>query len=80
MLAVALRFLEAYWKADLRQALAECSSTAVIEFPRSAPLPSPAPIAEVLPIIFERIYPRFVGSKFSITIERCLADEAVAFV
>jgi ketosteroid isomerase-like protein len=80
MIAVALRFLGAYWKADLRQALAECTSTAIIVLPSSAPLPSPAPIGEVLPLIFERIYPRFVGGRFSTSVERCLADESVAFV
>jgi hypothetical protein len=79
LLPVALRFLEAYWNADARLALAQCQPDATIEYPKSASLPS-APIAEVLPIIFERIYPRFVGGKFAIAIDRTLADQSAAFI
>lgn len=79
VLPVALRFLDAYWNADVPRALVECLPTAIIEFPRSAPLPS-APIAEVLPLIFDQIYSRFADGKFFIQIERSLADESAAFV
>jgi ketosteroid isomerase-like protein len=78
--AVALRFLDAYWKADLDRALGECTSTSVIELPGSALLPTPAALADVLPVIFGRVYPRFVGRTFSVTVERCLSDASVAIV
>lgn len=53
-------FLEAYWHADLPAALALCASGAVIVLARSLPLVTPAPVAEVLPMIFEMFIP---GSK-----------------
>jgi len=76
----ALEFLEAYWRADIDGALAVCTPDASIELPPSVAIASPAPIAEVLPIIFTRVYPRFVDSRFGIQIQRVLADETAVVV
>jgi ketosteroid isomerase-like protein len=67
-------FLEAYWRADLPAALALCASGAVIVLARSLPLVTPAPVAEVLPMIFRDVYPRFEGGRFDVTIDRMLCD------
>jgi ketosteroid isomerase-like protein len=76
--AAALAFLQAYWRGSLEDALASATMDAVIELPRSIPLPSPAPLAQVLPLIFGRIYSCFANGRFDIHIERCLVDgEAV---
>ena len=67
-------FLGAYWRADLRGALAHCSADAVIVLARSVPIATPAPVGEVLPLIFRDVYPRFEGGRFDVTIERTLAE------
>jgi ketosteroid isomerase-like protein len=76
----ALQFLDAYWRADLEGALAVCTPGAIIELPQSVALASPAPLAEVLPMIFTKVYPRFVDSRFGICIERVLADDSAVVV
>jgi ketosteroid isomerase-like protein len=76
----ALQFLDAYWRADLEGALATCTPDASIELPQLVALASPAPLAEVLPIIFTRVYPRFVESRFVIQINRVLADDSAVIV
>ena len=76
----ALAFLQAYWRGDLEEALANATADAVIDLPRSIPLPSPAPLAQVLPLIFERVYSCFVGGHFEIDLERCLMDGSVVIV
>ena len=73
--AAALHFLEAYWRADLACALGVCAPHAEIDLPQSVSLPSPAPLAEVLPLIFANVYPRFVDGTFSIAVERILSDQ-----
>lgn len=76
----ALRFLEAYWRADLESALAVCAPDATIELPTSAAIASPAPLATVLPMIFTKVYPRFAQSHFEIQINRVISDELAAVV
>jgi ketosteroid isomerase-like protein len=68
-------FLEAYWRADLASALALCSSGAVIVLARSLPIATPAPVADILPMIFRNVYPRFEGGRFDVSIDRMLSDE-----
>lgn len=70
----AREFLEAYWRADLAGALALCAPDAVIVLARSLPVATPAPVAEILPMIFRDVYPRFEGGRFDVSIERVLAD------
>ena len=77
---VAMRFLEAYWAGDLERALAACAPGAMIELPPSVPLRSPAPISEVLPTIFASVYPRFIGRRFDIRIDRCIPDETAVVI
>ncbi len=79
-LGSARAFLEAYWRADLATALEFCAPHAVIVLARSLPIPTPAPLAEILPIIFRDVYPRFEGGRFDVTIERMLADEQGALI
>ena len=76
----ALQFLDAYWRADLEGALAICTPGASIELSQSVALASPAPLAEVLPIIFTKVYPRFVESCFVTQIDRVLADDSAVAV
>jgi ketosteroid isomerase-like protein len=76
----ALQFLNAYWRADLAGALAICTPDAAIELPQSVAVASPAPIADVLPIIFTKVYPLFVDSRFVIQINRVIADNSAAVV
>jgi ketosteroid isomerase-like protein len=71
---VARAFLEAYWRADLATAMAQCSPGAVIQLARSLPIVTPAPVAEILPRIFRDVYPRFVGGRFDVTIDHMLSD------
>lgn len=78
--AVALAFLRAYWRGDLDAALACCVEGATIELPASVPLPTPAPISAVLPLIFAAIYPKFVGGRFEVDVERTVSDGAVVAV
>lgn len=73
-LGVARAFLAAYWRADLVAAMALCAPGAVIELARSLPIATPAPIADVLPLIFRDVYPRFEGHRFDVTIDATLAD------
>lgn len=68
-------FLEAYWRADLAGALASCTADAVIVLARSLPIVTPAPVAEILPLIFRDVYPRFTGGRFDVTIDHVLSDE-----
>lgn len=67
-------FLEAYWRADLAAALTRCAPNAVIELARSLPIVTPAPVAEILPLIFRDVYPRFEGGRFDVTIDSTLAN------
>jgi ketosteroid isomerase-like protein len=76
----ALRLLKAYWEADLPGALAACAPAATIALPPSAPFPSPAPIATVLPQIFARVYSRFVGGRCEVAIDRCLTSGSTVMV
>jgi ketosteroid isomerase-like protein len=82
--STALQFLEAYWRADFEGALAVCTPNACIEaplaLPQSVASSSPAALAEVLPIIFTKVYPRFVGSRFAIQIDRVLTDDSTVVV
>lgn len=71
----ALSFLEAYWRADLAAALALCTPDATIVLARSLPIATPAPVADILPMIFRDVYPRFEGSRFDVSIDRMMADE-----
>jgi ketosteroid isomerase-like protein len=73
-------FLAAYWRADLAAALAHCAPDAVIELARSLPLVTPAPIAEILPLIFRTVYVRFEDERFEVTIDATLADEQLVLV
>ena len=68
-------FLDAYWRADLSAALALCTHNAVIVLARSLPIATPAPVAEILPMIFRNVYPRFEGGRFDVTIERTISDD-----
>lgn len=77
---VALRFLKAYWAADLPGALAACAPGATIALPPSAPFDSPAPIAVVLPQIFAKVYDRFVDRRFQVTVDRCLSTGSTVVV
>jgi len=77
---VALQFLDAYWRADLEGALAICTPGASIELPKSVALASPAPLAEILPIIFTKVYPKFVESRFVIQIDRVISDDSATVV
>jgi ketosteroid isomerase-like protein len=72
---LARAFLEAYWRADLAGALARCTPDAVIVLARSLPIATPAPVADILPMIFQNVYPRFEGGRFDVSIDRMLADE-----
>ncbi|MBS0611808.1 MAG: nuclear transport factor 2 family protein [Proteobacteria bacterium] len=76
----ALAFLHAYWRGDLAAIHELVASTAIIELPRSTPLPSPAPLLDVIPLIFEQAYPRFRDRRFDIAVERCVIDDRVALV
>lgn len=67
-------FLAAYWRADLDAALACCEPGAIIELAKSLPLPTPAPMADVLPLIFRDVYPKFEGASFDVTIEDSIAE------
>lgn len=78
--AAALAFLQAYWRGSLEDALANATTDAVIELPASVPLPSPAPLAQVLPLIFGRIYSYFANGRFDIHIERCLVDGGAVII
>ena len=71
----ARNFLEAYWRADLAAALSLCSSGAVIVLARSLPIVTPAPVADILPMIFRDVYPKFEGGRFDVSIDRMLSDE-----
>ena len=77
---LALAFLAAYWRADLATALALCAPDAAIELQRSFSLVTPAPIKDVLPIIFSEVFRRFVGGRFEATVERTIADVDAVFV
>lgn len=72
---LARSFLQAYWRADLSGALARCSPGAVIELARSLPIATPAPVAEILPLIFSNIYPKFEGGRFDVTIDSTMEDD-----
>jgi hypothetical protein len=76
----ALAFLKAYWAADLETALTHCVAGATIELPPSVPIKTPAPIAEVLPQIFADVYPRFVGGRFDVRIERTISERTAVVV
>ncbi|HVW68488.1 MAG TPA: nuclear transport factor 2 family protein [Steroidobacteraceae bacterium] len=67
-------FLAAYWRADLAMALGFCAPSAVIVLARSLPITTPAPVGEVLPVIFREVYPRFEDGRFDVAIDRTLAD------
>lgn len=77
---VAMAFLSAYWRADLPAALTHCSPEAVIEFPKSISIATPALIRDVLPGIFGDVYRRFVDARFDISIERIIAEGDAVFV
>jgi ketosteroid isomerase-like protein len=79
-LQAARNFLHAYWRADLAAALALCAPGAVIELARSLPIATPAPVADILPLIFRDVYPRFEGRRFDVTIDSTLAGEAQVLV
>jgi ketosteroid isomerase-like protein len=79
-LASARDFLAAYWRADLAAALARCAPGATIELAKSLPLVTPAPVADVLPLIFRDVYPRFEGGRFDVTIDATLADEQCVLI
>ncbi len=68
-------FLDAYWRADLSAALAQCTPDAVIVLARSLPIVTPAPVAQILPMIFRNVYPRFEGGRFDVTIDRMISDD-----
>jgi len=70
--SAARSFLQAYWRADLQSALAHCQPGAVIELARSLPIATPAPVADILPLIFNNVYPKFVGGRFDVTIDSTL--------
>lgn len=71
-------FLQAYWRADLEGALKECHPEATIELARSLPIATPAPIATILPLIFNNVYPKFENRRFDVTIDSTLeADSRV---
>lgn len=78
--AAALAFLQAYWRGNLEDALANATTDALIELPHSVPLPSPAPLAQVLPVIFGRVFSCFVNGRFDIHIERCLVDGGAVII
>ena len=65
-------FLQAYWRADLQSALACCQPGAVIELARSLPIATPAPVADILPLIFNNVYPKFVDGRFDVTLDSTL--------
>src|ERR1700757_4150399 len=67
-------FLGAYWRADLAAALDFCAPNAVIVLARSLPIPTPAPVGEILPLIFREGYPRFKGGAFDVTVDRTFAE------
>jgi ketosteroid isomerase-like protein len=70
--SAARSFLQAYWQADLQGALAHCQPGAIIELARSLPIATPAPVADILPLIFNNVYPKFVGSRFDVTVDATL--------
>jgi len=76
----ALAFLDAYWRGDLGAVRELAAPAAIIELPRSTPMASPAPLLDVLSVIFERVYPRFRDRRFEIAIERCVVDGDIALV
>jgi ketosteroid isomerase-like protein len=76
----ALQFLQAYWAADLRRALAACAPAATISFPPTAPFENPAPIETILPRIFAQVYTRFVGGRFDVTVDRRWTGGSTTFV
>ena len=79
-LKAARSFLAAYWRADLAAALALCAPEAVIELARSLPINTPAPVADILPLIFRDVYPRFEGGRFDVTIDSTLSGSSSALV
>lgn len=78
--SAARSFLQAYWQADLQGALAHCQPGAVIELARSLPIPTPAPVADILPLIFNNVYPKFAGGRFDVTIGATLEQNNLALV
>ena len=76
----ALAFLGAYWRGDLAAVRELAAPNAIIELPRSSPITSPAPLLDVMPLIFERVYPRFRNRHFDTAIERCVVDGGIALV
>jgi ketosteroid isomerase-like protein len=76
----ALAFLQAYWRGDLAAALSYCTGTAKLELPQSGPLETPALMVDVLPVIFEQIYPRFVGGRFDIQMENIVSERSLSVV
>ena len=46
----------------------------------NAPIATPAPIADVLPLIFKDVYPKFEGGRFDVTIDSTLEDEGRVLV
>lgn len=77
---VALSFLAAYWRGDLSAALEFCTPTATMELPASIPIPTPERMARLLPVVFSRVYPRFVGSRFDVEVDRVIARGALVVV
>lgn len=75
-----MAFLSAYWRADLPAALALCDPEAIIEFPKSISIVTPALIRDVLPGIFGEVYRRFVDARFDVSIDRTLAQGDAVFV
>jgi ketosteroid isomerase-like protein len=76
--SVALGFLGAYWRGDLDDALGRCVPGAIMELPQSLPLPSPAPVEDLLPRIFAGVYRRFAGGRFDVDVETAVAGAAPA--
>lgn len=77
---VAMAFLSAYWRADLPAALALCHPEAIIEFPKSISIVTPALIRDVLPGIFADVYRRFVDARFDVSIDQSIAQGGAIFV
>ena len=77
---VALAFLQAYWRGDLAAALSYCTPAAKLELPQSGPVVTPAPMSDVLPMIFDRIYPRFVGGRFDVQMENIVSERSLSVV
>jgi ketosteroid isomerase-like protein len=79
-LSAARAFLDAYWRADLQGALANCQPGAVLELARSLPIATPAPVADILPLIFNNVYPKFEGGRFDVTIDSTLEQDSRVLV